>query len=119
VIGFLLDENVSPEIAVQVQARDPAVSVYAVGDGFAPPKGTLDPDILFWIEAQGCILVTYNRKTMPGHLRDHLAQGRHIPGILLPNPDMPIGEIIEELLLIAGGSLPGEYDDRIAYLPLP
>jgi hypothetical protein len=118
VIGFLLDENISPDIAPQLQARDPAVSVYAVGDGFAPPKGTLDPDILIWIENQGCMLVTYNRKTMPVHLRDHLAQGHHIHGILILNPDLTIGEVLEELLLIAGASLPDEYKDRIEYLPL-
>jgi len=49
----------------------------------------------------------------------HLAQGRHIPGILTLNEELSVGEIVEELLLIAGASLVDEYQDRIEYLPVP
>jgi hypothetical protein len=118
VIGFLLDENVSPEIKKQLIKRNPALLVYSIGDGVAPRKSTLDPEILVWIENEGCLLATYNRDSMPIHLRDHLAQGRHVPGILELNLDMSIGEVIEQLLLIAGASLPDEFQDRIEYLPL-
>ena len=36
---------------------------------------------------------------MPPHLQNHLAQGRHAPGILVLNPRMSAGETIEELML--------------------
>ena len=49
-----------------------------------------------WCEIHEFILVTNNRKSMPKHLADHLA----------------------ELILIAGASFPKEYQDRIEYLPL-
>jgi hypothetical protein len=55
---------------------------------------------------------------MPRHLSDHLALGRHVPGILVINPATPMGQLIEELVLIAGASEPGEYRDLILYLPL-
>jgi len=55
---------------------------------------------------------------MPIHLKDHAAQNRHIPGIITLNPDMSIGETIEELILIAEAILEGEYQDRIVYLPV-
>jgi hypothetical protein len=64
------------------------------------------------------ILVTNNRKSMPGHLRDHIALDRHIPGIFLLNPELSIGQNIDELLLIADGSIDGEYQDQIIHLPL-
>lgn len=56
---------------------------------------------------------------MPVHLADHIAQNRHIPGIFIFNPDMSIGETLDELIVIAGGSFDGEYQDQIIHLPIP
>lgn len=55
---------------------------------------------------------------MPGHLADHLAAGSHVPGIFMLNPELSMGETIEELLDAAYASLEGEYQDQIRYLPL-
>ena len=56
---------------------------------------------------------------MPVHLTDHLAKNRHIPGIFILNPDMGIGETIDELIMIAKYSFENEYQDRITFLPIP
>jgi hypothetical protein len=98
--------------------REPTLVVWAVGDPGAPPRSALDPDILRWCEENSFTLVTNNRKSMPTHLRNHLAGGRYSPGILELNPNMSIGETIEELLLIWGASDEGEYRNTIIYLPL-
>jgi hypothetical protein len=45
-----------------------------------PDYGTLDPDILIWCEENEFILVTNNRKSMPVHLQDHLAENRRATG---------------------------------------
>lgn len=55
---------------------------------------------------------------MPRHLTDYLAQGGHVPGILTLSPDMSMGEVIEQLLLIAGAAHADEYQDQIVYLPV-
>lgn len=55
---------------------------------------------------------------MPKHLADHLALGRHIPGVFTVNTDRGIGQIVEELIIIAGTSLENEYQDQIEYLPI-
>lgn len=116
---FLLDEHVPVFIQAQLERMEPELRVYAIGDGIAPPKGTPDPDILIWIEAQGCILVTNNRSTIPVHLRAHLDQGRHVLGIIqLPRRMRSVGAILDDLLLIWGAGQPGEFQDQIVYLPL-
>ncbi|MEH1905682.1 MAG: hypothetical protein V7L04_30960 [Nostoc sp.] len=56
---------------------------------------------------------------MPGHLLDHIVVNRHIPGIFILNPNLSIGENIEELIIAALASEEDEYQDRIVYLPLP
>ena len=117
-IGFLLDENVPLALRAQLRRRDPTIPVKVVGQPGAPPKGTPDPDLLCWIEEQGYILITRNRRTMPTHLRDHLEAGRHIPGILiLPSP-LDLGSVLDDLLLIWGAARPDEFRDQVFYLPL-
>lgn len=80
-LQYLLDENVDPLYGTQLLRSAPELRVWAVGDPSAPPKGTLDPEILLWCEEWDFTLVTNNRHSMPLHLADHLAAGRHIPGI--------------------------------------
>jgi hypothetical protein len=117
-IRFLLDENVDPLYRQELLRRAPAMIVWRVGDISAPPASTLDPQILLWCEQHSFVLVTNNRKSMPPHLHDHLTQGRMIPGILVLNPKMNVGETIEELLLIWGASEGKEYANRITFLPV-
>ncbi|MEH2035314.1 hypothetical protein [Nostoc sp.] len=62
--------------------------------------------------------MTNNRKSMPGHLADHVASGRHIPGIFTINANQSIGQTVEELIIIVEASFEDEYQDRIEYLPL-
>jgi hypothetical protein len=115
---YLLDEHIDPTYRIQLVRADPDLQVWIIGDPGAPPLGTLDPDILVWCEDNDFVLVTNNRRSMPRHLSEHLALGRHVPGILVINPAMTLGQLIDDLVLIAGASEPGEYRDLILYLPL-
>lgn len=117
-ISYLLDENVDPMYKAQLLQQQPDLVIWAVGDPGAPKVGSSDPDILCWCEDHGFILITSNRKTMPGHLADHLSSGRHVPGIFTLNPDMSVGRTIEELLLIAAASGDIDYQDYSLYLPM-
>ncbi len=117
-LRYLLDENVDPMFANELIRREPTLVVWRIGSPGAPDKGTLDPEILSWCEFYDFVLVTNNRKSMPGHLIDHVATGHHIPGIIALNPVMPVGNALDDLWLIATGSGDLEYRDRIVYLPL-
>jgi hypothetical protein len=94
------------------------MDVVCIGDENAPPFSTPDEKILAWIEQRGYILVSRNRRTMPDHLKEHLGQGQHIPGVLLLKRRISIGALIQELLLIWHASEPDEYQDQVRYLPL-
>lgn len=117
-IHYLMDENVDPLYRSELLRREPSLVVWRVGSLGAPPSESLDPDILVWCEQHGFLLVTNNRQSMPEHLQNHLAEGRHIPGILELNPNMSIGETIDELLLAWAASKADEYSDRIVFLPV-
>ena len=119
ILRYLFDENVDPLYAIQLRRLKPDLVIRVIGEPATPSKGTLDNEILCWCEDHNFILVTNNRTSMPVHLADHVAQKRHIPGIFILNPNLSIGENLEELILAAEASFDNEYQDRIDYLPLP
>ena len=117
-LRFLLDEHIPHAIQSQLLRLDDSIDVLSVGQSSAPPRGTSDPDILFWIERTGYILVTANRRTIPEHIQAHYAAGHRIPGILLLRHGVSIAEIIEQLYLLWAASDAKEYVDKILYLPI-
>ncbi len=117
-IRYLLDENVNPILRSALLRESPNLTVWQVGIPGAPDYGTLDPEILIWCEENNFLLVTNNRKSMPIHLQDHLETGRHVTGIFTLNAEMSVGEIVDELVLIATASSAEEYHDQIIYLPI-
>jgi hypothetical protein len=117
-VRYLIDENLPPSYQIQLLRRKPSLTVWMIGDPGTPPKGTLDPEILLWCEANQFILVTNNRRSMPVHLADHLGQNRHIPGILVLRAKAGLGNFLEDLILIAEVDEQEEFRDRIIYIPL-
>lgn len=115
---FLLDEHVKRVVQRQLRRLDPQIEALAIGDIGAPPAGISDPDLLVWLEENGYILVTENRGTIPVHLSDHFAGGRHIPGVFWIRPSVSIGQIIQELYLIWSVSTAEEYRDCMLFIPL-
>ena len=116
-IKYLLDEHVDPRLKKTLRKLSADIVVWRVGDIGAPSLGTTDPDILIWCEANGFSLVTNNRASMPVHLQNHLASGRHVPGIFILNVKMSMAETADELYLIWGASEAEEYRDQLRYLP--
>ncbi len=117
-IRYLLDENVNPILRAELLKREPNLTVWQIGMLGCPDYGTLDPDILIWCEENEFILVTNNRKSMPVHLQDHLAENRRATGIFVLSENMSVGETLGELLQNATASDLEEYRDLILYLPI-
>ncbi|MBE9011279.1 DUF5615 family PIN-like protein [Pseudanabaenaceae cyanobacterium LEGE 13415] len=117
-LKYLIDENVDPLYAVQLRRLQPELIVCVIGEPATPTRGTLDPEILLWCEEFQFILVTNNRSSMPVHLKDHLSEGHHIPGIFILSRTLTIKQNLDELILIAEASFEDEYQDQIIHLPL-
>ncbi len=114
---FLLDENVIPSLREALHRQMPELVVWIVGDPGSPARGTSDPEILRWCQINDFSLITNNRASMPVHLREHLDAEQHVPGIFILNPNMSIGDTVDELALICGASAPDEYRDLLVFLP--
>jgi hypothetical protein len=118
VTDFLLDEHLASAIQDAAAIHAPHLRIHRIGRGGAPGLGSPDPFLLSWCEEHDAYLVTDNRRSMPGHLREYLAQGRHVPGIFVVGERLSLVELVAEFELIHGASEPGEHADRISYLPL-
>ena len=94
---FLLDENIDRAVQRQLHRLSPEIGIKLVGDEEVPPRGTSDPDILMWIEHNGYIWVTKNRRTMPKHFTEHLAANRHVPRVFCIRKSVTMGEFINAL----------------------
>ena len=68
-VRFLLDENLSPDFKISLLNLNPNIDILRVGETNAPSLGTLDPDVLNYVELFQRLLVTNNRRSMPEHLK--------------------------------------------------
>jgi hypothetical protein len=65
----------------------------------------------------GRILVSHDRKTMPGHFAQFIK--RHTsPGVVLVRQRLDIGSAIDDLLLIWSVTQAEEWRNRLGFLPL-
>ncbi len=88
-----------------------------VGDPGMPPRGTLDPDLLIAADALERILVTQDKNSMPQHLSDHFAAGRHTHGVVILRQGFSLAAYLRDLLLIWHATTAEEWIDRTDYIP--
>ena len=63
-------------------------------------------------------LLTHDVSTMTKYAYQRLQSGRSMAGIIEVPQSAAIGQIIDDLILIAGTSVTQEYENRVEYLPL-
>ncbi len=88
-----------------------------VGDPAVLPRGTLDPDVLLWTEQAGRVLVSRDKRTLPGHLANHLQSGRHSPGIYVLRGRKTVREFVDLLIIAAYTTDPLLIRDQIESIP--
>ncbi len=76
-----------------------------------------DPDVLAYAADHGRVLLTHDETTMPGHLSDFLATGRHSPGVIVVDQELATGRAIEAVLLVWEASGPEDWADQYFYAP--
>lgn len=115
-LRLLSDENFDGHIVRGLFRRLPSLDLLRVQD--VGLKHTDDPEILEWAAGQGRILLTHDRRTVPGFAVERVAEGQQMPGVFIVDKQMPIGQAIDELFLAVQGSDESEWDDLVTYFPL-
>jgi len=116
-IRFLADADLNEGIVVGCLRREPTMDFLTANE--ADLEGVPDPAVLALASEQDRILVSHDFQTMPRHFGDFLQAGDSTPGVLLVPQYLPIGEAVDELVLIWNASDADEWENRILGIPLP
>src|SRR5438477_8761211 len=115
-LRLLADENFNGDIVRGLVLRQSDLDIVRVQDvGLA---GADDPDILAWAAENNRIVLTHDRATMSDHAYERVAAGEEMAGVFILNDRLPVGQAIQEILLMVACSQPGEWTGRAVHVPL-
>jgi hypothetical protein len=115
-LRLLADENFNGDIVRGLLLRQPDLEIVRVQDvGLA---GADDPEILTWAAENNRIVLTHDRATMPDHAYERVADGQAMAGVFILNDRFPVGQAIEEILLMVACSEQSEWGGRAVHVPL-
>ena len=80
-------------------------------------EGLPDPRVLALAAEQDRILVSHDFQTMPRHFGEFLEARSASPGVFLVKQYSPVGDVIDELVLVWAASDADEWKNRILEIP--
>jgi predicted nuclease of predicted toxin-antitoxin system len=114
-LRLLADENLDGRIISGLLRRQPALDLVRVQD--VGLSGCDDPTILSWAATDERLLLTHDRKTIPGFAVRRVTSGERMPGVVVVATRGSIQAVIDALLLLACASLPGEWEGQVLTVP--
>ena len=113
-LRFQADNDLDQRIVIATRRLAPAIDFQtAPGLGL---HGRPDPEVLALAAQQERILVTHDRRTMPGHFEAFIATHTS-PGLIIVARTLPIGQAAAWLHLLWAASEADEYINAIYSLP--
>lgn len=114
---LLADENFDNRILRGIRRENPEVDMLRTQD--TKIAGADDPTLLEWAAKEGRIVLTHDVQTLNKYAYERIAAGLPMPGVFQVSAQMPVGQAIEELLLVIGASDASEWNLQIRHFPLP
>jgi hypothetical protein len=115
-LRLVADENFTFSIVRGLRLRHPNLDIVRVQD--VGLLGADDPTILAWAAREGRILVTHDIATISAFAYERVLAGQAMPGVFKVSRSLRRDRVIQDLLLLAEGSLDGEWEGKVFYLPL-
>ena len=115
-VPLAADENFNNDIVRGVLRRNPRLDIVRIQD--VGLSGADDEAVLEWAAREGRVLLTHDLSTLTRYAYDRVKARLPMPGVFEVGRAMPVGAAIEDILLLAELSLPGEWEGQIRYLPL-
>lgn len=110
------DENFNNDIVRGLLRRKPNLDLVRVQD--VGLTGVDDPEVLAWAAQERRVLLTHDVRTITTYAYARVQAGLPMPGVFEVRRTVPIGKAIDDLLLLAEGSIEGEWEGQVQYLPL-
>jgi Domain of unknown function (DUF5615) len=110
------DERLNGIVTDGLFRREHSLDLVRIQD--ATLLGARDPRLLVWAAANGRILISSDEKTLPRYAFDRVRDGEPMPGVFMVPQDLPIGDAIDDLLLLALWTEHDEWKDQVVWLPI-
>jgi predicted nuclease of predicted toxin-antitoxin system len=110
---FIADADFNEKVIRAARRREPAIDFLDASDGGT--RGLSDPEVLALAAATGRIVVSSDRKTMPGHFW-RFVETHQSPGVIIVPQSIQISSPIEELIAIWKEVSNEELRNRIRWL---
>jgi len=110
------DENFNNDIIRGLLRRKPDVEIVRVQD--VGLSGADDPTVLEWAANEGRVLLTHDVSTITRYAYERVEAGKPMPGVFEVSRGLPMGVVIEDLVLLTECSLGNEWEGQVHYLPL-
>lgn len=117
IIKLAGDEDFNNRILRGLWRRQPALDIVRVQDVLTREERNDDRRILEWLAVERRVLLTHDVTTMRPFAEERAAAGLRMPGVVEVSQYLPVGQAIEEILLLAECSLEGEWEGQILFLP--
>ncbi len=114
-VRFQADADLNEVLVKAVLRREPSMDFQTARA--ARLAGVSDEDVLALAAASDRIVVTHDRRTMPGHF-GRFINANTSPGVLIVPQSMPVAQVVDELVLVWAASDAEEWLNRLAVLPL-
>ena len=115
-IRILADENFNNHILKGLVRLNPDVEIVRVQDTEMYTKP--DPDLLAWAAEQGYVLVSHDYRTIPKFANDRIEANLPMMGVIMAHRNLPLRQVIDDLLVFIIATEPEEWVNRMEFLPL-
>ena len=120
-LRYVFDEHLRGELWKAVEFHNDhypsLLDVVRVGDPPDLPLGSKDPDIVFWAEIAGRVLVSRDKRTMIADLAAHLQTGRRSPGLFIVRRGANLADVLAFLIYAASAGDDDQWRDQVVYIP--
>src|SRR5947209_8513770 len=97
------DEDFNNRILRGLLRRKPDLDIVRVQDAGLIGRG--DAEVLEWAARENRVLFTHDVTTMKQYVDERVAAGLPMPGVFVVSQQIPIAQVIEDILLLAECSL--------------
>ena len=115
-LRLVTDENFSRRILNGLLGNESIMDVVRVQD--VGLLGADDPSILEWAAQEGRIVLTHDKRMMISFAYQRILANKPMPGLFVVQRSGDVGEVINDLLVLAGASFTDEFDGQVWHIPL-
>lgn len=115
-IRFLADENFDNRIVRGLLRRNPELDVIRVQD--LEISGADDDTVLAWAARAERVLLTHDQRTVPECAYRRLQKHEAVAGVIVVKDTLPLGTVIEDILLVSEATSMSDWANQVQHLPL-